>query len=117
MQGNLTLPRFCMDYEKTLNEVLKAMGMGIAFEMAKADFSAMLEHDVGPLWISEVKHKSFIKVDEKGTEAAAVTSMAMLAGAPLDFFQMEVNRPFFFLIHDRETNEILFAGTVVDPTK
>ena len=119
MQGNLFLPRFSMEYENTLNEVLKAMGMEIAFDEGRADFYDMVVRDAGDrLFISEVKHKSFIEVDEKGTEAAAATSVEIMpTSAPLDPFHMDVNRPFFFLIHDRETNEILFAGTVIDPTQ
>lgn len=118
MRGNLILPRFSMDYEKTLNEVLKDMGMEIAFDEDRADFFDMVVRDRGDrLYISGVKHKSFIRVDEKGTEAAAVTAVELgAANAPLDYFRMDVNRPFFFLIHDRDTNEILFTGTVVDPT-
>ncbi len=119
MEGHLALPRFSMEYEKSLNDVLQAMGMDIAFDESRADFLDMVVRDEGPrLYISEVKHKSFIEVDEVGTEAAAVTSVEIrVESAPLDYFRMDVNRPFFFLIHDRETNEILFTGTVVDPTQ
>lgn len=118
-EGNLRLPRFSMKYEETLNEVLKLMGMEVAFESDKADFYGMVARNEGPhLYISEVKHKSFIEVDEKGTEAAAATSVEIaVESARMDFFEMNVNRPFFFLIHDRETNEVLFTGSVVDPTQ
>ena len=118
MQGSLSLPRFSMEYEKSLNDVLEAMGMEIAFDENRADFFDMVERKDGPrLYISEVKHKSFIEVDEVGTEAAAVTSVEIrVESAPLDYFWMDVNRPFFFLIHDGELNEILFCGTVMNPT-
>jgi len=118
-EGHLRLPRFSMEYEETLNEVLKQMGMEVAFEPSESDLYGMVTRDEGPrLYISEVKHKSFIEVDEKGTEAAAVTSVEIrVESARMDFFEMNVNRPFFFLIHDRETNEVLFTGSVVDPTK
>jgi serine protease inhibitor len=118
-QGNLQLPRFSMEYEETLNDVLKLIGMDVAFDPAKSDFYGMVTRNEGPrLYISEVKHKSFIEVDEKGTEAAAVTSVEIrVESAMMDFFDMNVNRPFFFLIHDRETNEVLFTGSVVDPTQ
>ncbi|MGF7186825.1 serine protease inhibitor [Desulfitispora alkaliphila] len=70
------------------------------------------------LFISEVKHKSFIEVDEKGTEAAAATSVEVgKESVAIESFNMKVDRPFFFLIHDEDTNEILFSGTVVDPTE
>ncbi|SMP63993.1 serpin family protein [Anoxynatronum buryatiense] len=118
-QGHLRLPRFSMEYEEKLNDVLKLMGMKVAFDPAKSDFYGMVTRNEGPrLYISEVKHKSFIDVDEKGTEAAAVTSVEIrVESAMIDFFEMNVNRPFFFMIHDRETNEVLFTGSVVDPTQ
>lgn len=118
-QGHLKMPRFSMEYEKSLNDVLKLMGMAVAFDPTKSDFYGMVTKNEGPrLYISEVKHKSFIEVDEKGTEAAAVTSVEIRAeSAMMDFFEMNVNRPFFFLIYDRETNEVLFTGSVVDPTQ
>ena len=120
MEGHLILPSFSMEYEKTLNEVLQAMDMEIAFDESRADFLDMVVRNEGPrLYISEVKHKSFIEVDEVGTEAAAVTSVEIRveSAAPQEPFRMNVNRPFFFLIHDRDTNEMLFTGTVVNPTE
>ena len=117
--GRLRLPRFTMAYEKTMNDVLKAMGMEPAFDEDRADFFDMLPRDEGDgLFISEVKHKTFIEVNEKGTEAAAVTSVEMEATSapPEEPFDMNVNRPFLFLIHDSELNEVLFMGTVVDPS-
>ena len=118
-QGNLKIPRFSMEYEETLNDVLKLMGMEIAFEPSESDLYGMITRKEGPrLYISEVKHKSFIEVDEKGTEAAAVTSVEIaVESAMMDYFEMNVNRPFFFLIHDSETNEVLFTGSVADPTQ
>ena len=119
MEGDLALPRFSMEYEKTLDELLKQMGMEVAFDSSRADFFDMIPRDEGlNLFISEVKHKSFIEVDEEGTEAAAATSVEVeLESAPVDYFHMEMNRPFLFLIHDRETNEVLFTGTVADPSE
>ncbi len=119
VEGNLALPKFTLEYEKTLNEILENMGMEVAFNADRADFYDMLARDEGQrLFISEVKHKAFIEVDEKGTEAGAATSVEMtLESVPVDEFQMNVNRPFYFHIHDRETNEVLFNGTLVDPTE
>lgn len=117
MEGDLALPRFTLEYEKSLNEILKKLGMEIAFDPDQADFYDMLARDEGPrLFIDEVKHKSFIEVDEKGTEAAAATSVEVAEeSAAIDYFQMDVNRPFVFFIHDEEINEVLFNGVVFNP--
>ncbi|RQD74628.1 MAG: serpin family protein [Candidatus Syntrophonatronum acetioxidans] len=117
-EGNLYLPRFSMEYEKTLNEYLKALGMEVAFDEGRADFLDMVPWEGKPgLYISEVKHKSFIQVDEKGTEAAAATSVEItLESAPAFQFEMKVDRPFFFLIHEEKTDSILFMGSVTDPS-
>ena len=119
VEGKLAIPKFTLEYEKTLNEILEKMGMEVAFNAQRADFYDMLARDEGQrLFISEVKHKSFIEVDEKGTEAAAASSVEMkLESMPVVEFEMNVNRPFYFHIHDRETNEVLFNGTLVDPTE
>ncbi|HEU6448424.1 MAG TPA: serpin family protein [Verrucomicrobiae bacterium] len=112
--GFLAFPKFKLDYEITLNDALKAIGMKRAFS-AGADFSAMTEE---PLFISEVKQKSFVDVNEEGTEAAAVTTVTMVASVAIRKpppFQMIVDRPFLFLIEDRETQTILFMGIVADP--
>jgi len=117
-EGQLWLPRFTMEYEKSLKEVLAHLGMEIAFDPNQADFFDMVTWDEGDrVYISDVKHKSFIEVDETGTEAAAVTSVEMrVESAPMTPpFEMKVNRPFYFLIHDEATNEVLFNGTVVNP--
>ncbi|HCF29099.1 MAG TPA: proteinase inhibitor I4 serpin, partial [Cyanobacteria bacterium UBA11049] len=71
-QGSIRLPRFKINYDLTLNEALKALGMGVAFE-PKADFSGIGDN----LALSEVKHKTFVEVNEEGTEAAAATSVGI----------------------------------------
>ena len=76
-EGSLALPRFKLDYDVTLNDPLKALGMRQAFGNG-ADFSAMADE---PLFVSEVKQKSFVEVNEEGTEAAAVTTVTMHASA------------------------------------
>ena len=119
-EGQLWLPRFTMEYEQSLNEALSRLGMDIAFDEGRADFFGMIPRDEGlRLFISEVKHKAFIGVDEQGSEAAAATSVeiAVTSAPPTEPFQMKVDRPFIFLIHDRETNEVLFTGAVADPTQ
>ena len=80
-----------------------------------AEFSTMA--DERPLFISEVKQKSFIEVNEKGTEAAAVSFAAHAkGGSRVAPFEMIVDRPFFFVIGDDQTQSILFMGVVCDPT-
>src|SRR5215510_1992879 len=73
--GDIMIPRFKMDYESSLNDPLKAMGMGIAFVSGKADFSGIREQN--DLNISQVRHKAFVEVNEEGTEAAAATSVGI----------------------------------------
>ena len=68
--------------------------------------------------ISKVKHKSFVQVDEQGTEIAAVTVVTMVASAgtvPIGFY-MRVNRPFIFVIRERTSRALLFMGKMMDPT-
>ena len=114
-KGNISIPRFQMEYETSLVESLSALGMKQVFNPQQADFSAMTDVSVA---IDNVKHKSFIEVNEAGTEAAAVTSIgiritsAMPQSMP---FQMNVNRPFFFAIRDDITETILFMGNVTKP--
>ena len=111
---NLKLPKFTFEYEASLNEILQALGMKQAFTV-EADFSAMAEKS---LMISMVKQKTFIDVNEKGTEAAAVTVIGMVVTsvgpAPdpktVDFF---ADRPFFFVIRENSTDAVLFIGQKV----
>jgi serine protease inhibitor len=107
----LSLPRFELEYQQVLNDVLKALGMEVAFSYA-ADFTGI--NPAGELFISRVKHKTYVKVNEEGTEAAAVTSveMGIRAATPIT---MCVDRPFLFVIHDKHSKAILFMGKIVDP--
>ena len=111
----LSMPKFKLEYEKTLNNPLHAVGMGIAFAPGRADFSRMADLEAlgKNLYIGEVLHKAVVEVNEEGTEAAAVTSIGVRATSlPPQFI---VDRPFFFAIRDNETKTVLFMGTVVDP--
>ena len=113
-EGILALPRFKLDYDVKLNDPLKALGMRQAFTVG-ADFSAMADE---PLFVSEVKQKSFVEVNEEGTEAAAVTTVTMMLSAaprPNNYFKMIVDRPFLFVIADDQTKSILFMGVIYDP--
>ncbi len=111
--GFIRLPRFKTDYDVTLNDALKALGMAEAFSN-QANFSGMGEN----LKISEVKHKTFVEVNEEGTEAAAATSVGMVPTSfreKLEPFRMIVDRPFFSAIRDNQTGSILFMGSITDP--
>jgi serpin B len=107
----LAMPRFKVEYgAKILNPVLTKMGMGIAFG-PQADFSG-----INPgAFISEVIHKAVIEVNEKGSEAAAVTVVSVEESAPPEPVRFIVDRPFFFTIADDRTGSILFMGKVADP--
>ena len=111
----LELPRFTLEYEIGLNDVLKALGMESAFSPSQANFTGMYDETGMPnLYISKVKHKTFVKVNEEGTEAAAVTSVEMaLESMPPS---MRVDRPFIFAIRENRTGTILFVGKIVEPT-
>lgn len=117
--GDLYLPKFKFDYSKKLNDGLTKLGMIDAFSAKDADFSKMIKSGPRP-FVSSVIHKSYVDVNEEGTEAAAVTAM-MMAGSgmprPEQPFSMKVDRPFLFIIANETTNSVLFMGTVGDPTK
>jgi serpin B len=106
----VSLPKFTLEYELVMNDVLTALGMGEAFTPA-ADFTGM--YGPGGIWIGEVRHKAFVDVDEEGTEAAAVTSVVMIDSAPPTIV---VDRPFLFFIWEKYSGSILFMGKVMDPT-
>jgi serpin B len=112
-EGTVALPRFKVEYGVELKEPLKALGMRAAF--GKADFSGISDRG---LFVSAVRQKAFVEVNEEGTEAAAVTMMTQSLGIemnPPKPFQMIVDRPFLFLIEDQRTRTILFMGVVFDP--
>jgi serine protease inhibitor len=109
---DLHLPRFKLEYKKELRETLTQMGMGHAFSN-QADFSRMIEGAAGGLAISEVTHKTFVAVDEEGTEAAAATSVGIVrTSLPPSVL---VDRPFIFLIREKSSNAILFIGQLMQP--
>ena len=110
---SISLPKFEFDSKYTLNENLRALGMPTAFS-GGADFSGMTITE--QLFISQVIHQAFVKVDEKGTEAAAATAVAMGATSsaiPRNVFKAD--HPFIFIIQEKETGNILFMGRVIDP--
>jgi serpin B len=114
VEVRLALPKFEFRFKASVADLLKAMGMPTAFEPDAADFSGMTTVD--RLFISDVIHEAFIKVDEEGTEAAAATAVIMdLTSAPIEVIDLTIDRPFLFSLYDRETGEILFLGRVLNP--
>jgi serpin B len=111
----LSLPRFKLTAEAELTSALSELGMPVAFRPGAADFSGITGNR--ELFISAVVHKAFVEVDEKGTEAAAATGVAVaraaaIAQPPVVF---RADHPFFFLIRDVTTGSILFMGRLVRP--
>lgn len=106
--SQLALPRFELEWDQELTDALQALGMTSAF--GGGDFTPM--SPANP-WLDTVVQKTYIRVDEEGTEAAAVTGgvMAESAGPP----PFLVDRPFAFTVSDRQTGTILFLGSVHDP--
>jgi len=109
---NLTMPKFEYESDFSLAEVLIEMGMPSAFGNA-ADFSGM--DGTLNLAIKDVVHKAFVSVDEAGTEAAAATAVIMVEKAMMDVVDMQIDRPFIFVIRDFQTDTILFLGRVLNP--
>jgi len=112
-EGSIRLPKFKIDYKVKLAKALTALGMGEAFS-SKADFSGIGKQ----LAISDVTHKTFVEVNEEGTEAAAATSIGVVVTSirqKPEPFEMIVDRPFFCAISDRQTGTILFMGSIVNP--
>ena len=110
------IPKFKYNYDKSLKEILKTLGMEKAFDVGAADFSRMNDLTVEgalPLYIDDVLHKTKIEVTEKGTKAAAVTSVSMGAGAGMPIekkkVHIELDRPFVYMIVDKN-NVPLFIG-------
>lgn len=115
----VAMPKFSVKYDTLLNHALTSLGMGLAFDDEKADFSRMKMADYrGVLFISRVIHSTYINVNEEGTEAAAATAVEMSyrsseGGTGPVFFT--VDRPFLFLIKENQENTVMFMGAVVDP--
>jgi len=116
---DVTFPRFKISYKDILNGVLQNMGMGIAFSIKNADFTNINPDKSLHLHISQVKQKSYIDVDETGTEAAAVTSISMVftsVSTPQNqAIPFVANRPFVYLIRERSSGTILFIGKMENP--
>lgn len=107
----VSIPKFELEYTVQMNDILMALGMVDAFTDGKADLSGLIGTD--NLVVSDVLQKTYIKIDEDGTEAAAVTAIAIVETAmvvPIDPLEFVADRPFYFAIRDNTSGEVLFAG-------
>ena len=105
----LEFPKFKLEWRKTLNDQLAALGMSVAFDDTADDFSRMSSASQR-LVISDVIQKTFVDVNEEGTEAAAATSVGVVpTSAPL---MIRVDRPFVFAIRERLSGTIMFIGKI-----
>jgi serpin B len=106
------VPKFKFEYETGLSDVLKALGMEIAFDRKRADFGNLFVDGDG--WIDKVKQKAFVQVDEEGTEAAAVTMVSFMETTSVPE-RLYYNRPFLIVIHEDVSGAILFIGKIANP--
>lgn len=113
--GTVQMPRLKLEYEISLNEILSNLGMRVAFNPGQANFSAI--NKTMPLYISLVKQKTFLQVDEQGTEAAAVTvvTVGYTSVGPSAGFVLRADRPYVMMIRDHATDTILFIGKIMEP--
>jgi serpin B len=119
----VALPKFEVNPKESLalRDALIALGMPLAFDADKADFTAMANppSPADRLYISRVFHKAFVKADEKGTEAAAASAVVMsrAGGPPPKPVEFTADHPFLFFIRDHQTGLVLFMGRVADPAQ
>ena len=119
----LFMPRFKMEMGLNAKDPLQDLGMKDAFSKESADFSEMVDADILAerqeiLYISNVVQKTFVEINETGTEAAAVTAVinsVNTLGVDKEPVVMDINRPFIFLIRERDTGTLLFLGRIMDP--
>lgn len=110
------MPKFKSNYDITLNETLKNLGVKTAFDPDKADFSKLGKSSAGNLYISNVIQKTYISVDEKGTKAGAVSKVEIAAKTSLERpITVQLNRPFVYAIIEAENSIPLFIGTLNKP--
>jgi len=120
---NIYLPKFKFDTSYNMNDTLSQMGMSVAFNPDKADFTGMYDRAAADenLYINLVVHKAYVDVNEEGTEATAATGVAMQATSaianPPEPIIFNADHPFIFAIVHNQTGAILFMGKVNDPTK
>ncbi len=114
---NTAIPKFKHEYSAELSDILKAMGMTYAFDPSMADFASLGQSESGNILISRVIHKTFIRVDEKGTMAGAATAVEMKQTSAVieeNLKTVYLNKPFVYMLIDTETNLPFFVGTMMD---
>lgn len=117
-EGRVVLPRFKIKTEMPLNDTLKRLGMIKAFQDGEAELQSLLASPTLNPYVSQVKQDAFVEVNEKGTEAAAVTTITVGATSvqlPQEPFEMVLDRPFLYAIYDQRTQSILFMGALNEP--
>ncbi len=115
-QTSLTMPRFSSEASLSLPDILRGLGMRNAFDPNRADLSGISGNR--DLYVTDIIHQSVIEVDEEGTEAAAATAVVIGVRSivPTDPVQIRLDRPFVYVLYERETGSILFIGRVSDPS-
>ena len=111
------MPKFTVDYDAGLEDVLPALGVTDAFDAALADFTGIGTSDLGNLYIGRILHKTHMEVDELGTKAAAATVVEMTEGAAMEMEppkEVILDRPFIYMIVDRDSGLPLFLGTMME---
>jgi serpin B len=114
---SLQLPKIKIEFEADLIPTLKGMGMNAIFDPTISDLSDMVANPQNA-YVSMIKHKTYVNIDEDGTEAAAVTGIGMVGSAapdetkPREFI---VDHPFMTIIRDESTGEVIFSAFVANP--
>lgn len=117
-ETNIKFPKLNLNYSNSLNDTLEKLGMPLVFDPMKANFNN-IKTNADPLWISEVSHNCVVKVDEKGTKAAALSVAIMQTTSlmiPTKIKELYLNKPFIFIIKDKTSDLILFIAKVDDPS-
>lgn len=117
--GSIRMPKFQIDYDADMKDPLKELGMQKAFGGGEADLSLLVQEEKDRLFVSEVNQKTYLSIDEKGTEAAGVTSVTVsVESAPSgEPFEMAADKPFFITIRDTEADVLLFVGKIAKPVQ
>lgn len=110
--SRVKVPKFTLRYEKTLGDILSNLGMDIAFDPKRANFRDIAD---ASLFISKVKHKTFLRVNEEGTEASAATSVGV--GATSVPPSIVLDRPFVLAIRENHSGTVLFLGVIANPNE
>lgn len=115
--AELYMPKFETKYQDSIKNELEKLGIKKAFDANSADLSLMNKDHVKNLYISEVLHKTYIKIDENGTEAAAATSVEVsLTAMPSSDMQLKFDKPFIYGIVDLTSGSVIFAGIMENPS-